>query len=179
MRASSPPEAKRRASRGEQMILFRIGGQLFAISSSAVQEIRSADNIVSVRMDLEHSALRKVRCALHRGKRTVYVVHGGIHLGLPDTGAGLVFLLRNRRAALLVDTIEQMVQVTRLHAVPQAFCHEERTWYRGFITLENTVIPVINPDGLLQQEELALLDAARGITTAGTQESQGPKQLSA
>ena len=63
------------------------------------------------------------------------------------------------RAALLVDGIEKMTGVTRLQSLPQAFCHEERSWYRGLIVAQETVIPVLNPEGLLEAEELSLLDA--------------------
>jgi hypothetical protein len=41
-----------------------------------------------------------------------------------------------------------------------AFCHEERTWYRGLTALDQTVVPVVKPDGFLTPEELFLLDAS-------------------
>ncbi len=39
------PATKSRAPRAEQIILFRISGQLFAISSASVQEVRSVDGL--------------------------------------------------------------------------------------------------------------------------------------
>ena len=41
MRLATP--AKARPAKTEQIILFRVSGQLFAISSASVQEVRSAD----------------------------------------------------------------------------------------------------------------------------------------
>jgi hypothetical protein len=50
--------------------------------------------------------------------------------------------------------------MTRLQALPNAFCHEERLWYRGLTVLEQNVIPVVNPSGFLNADELFQLDAA-------------------
>jgi hypothetical protein len=64
-----------------------------------------------------------------------------------------------------------MSTMTRLQALPQAFCNEERTWYRGVTALDQNVIPVVNPEGFLTSEEIALLEqsqtpAASGVKTA-------------
>jgi len=77
---------------------------------------------------------------------------------LRPTPAGLVFLLRHSRIALLVDGIEKMTTMTRLQALPGAFCHEERIWYRGLTVLDQNVIPVVNSAGFLTAEEISLLD---------------------
>jgi len=53
-----------------------------------------------------------------------------------------------------------MTSMTRLQALPLAFCHEEREWYRGLTALDQTVVPVVKPDGFLTPEELFLLDAS-------------------
>jgi len=50
--------------------------------------------------------------------------------------------------------------MSRLQALPLSFCHEERQWYRGLTALDQTVVPVVHPEGFLSPEELALLDAA-------------------
>jgi hypothetical protein len=50
--------------------------------------------------------------------------------------------------------------MTYLQALPQAFCHEERDWYRGLTALDQTVVPVVRPEGFLSVEELTLLDTA-------------------
>ena len=160
MRVVQQTGRRARVRRAEQMILFRIGNQVFAISANAVQEVRSSDSIAGAEATLTHSELRKVRHVVKRNQRTLYVVHGGTHFGLPAAQSTLVFLLRNQRVALLVDAIDRMASFTSLQALPGAFSNEEREWYRGLVTLENAVIPVVNPDGLLRRNELELLDAA-------------------
>jgi hypothetical protein len=50
--------------------------------------------------------------------------------------------------------------MTRLQALPLAYCHEERSWYRGLTALDQNVIPVVNPEGFLTADEFALLDAS-------------------
>src|SRR5205085_6526174 len=72
----------------------------------------------------------------------------------------LAFVLRNTRTALLVDSIERMTAMTRLQALPLSFCHEERQWYRGLTALDQTVVPVVRPEGFLSDEELRMLDRA-------------------
>jgi chemotaxis signal transduction protein len=67
-------------------------------------------------------------------------------------------VLRRTRTALLIDGIEKMSTMTRLQALPQAFCNEERTWYRGVTALDQNVVPVVNPEGFLTSEEIALLE---------------------
>jgi len=42
-----PPAEKSQQPRTEQIILFRVSGQTFAISSASVQEVRSVDNIAA------------------------------------------------------------------------------------------------------------------------------------
>jgi hypothetical protein len=66
------------------------------------------------------------------------------------------------RVALLIDGIEKMTTMTRLQALPAAYCHEERAWYRGLTVLDQNVVPVVNPRGFLSEEELLLLDLLTG-----------------
>src|SRR5215469_2792051 len=156
MRLTSPP--KPRTARTEQIILFRISGQLFALSSASVQEVRSVDTLAGSAKDISQPALRKVRQTVKRGDMSLYVVNGALHFGLPASPPALVFVLRRTRTALLVDGIEKMTTMTRLQALPLAFCHEEREWYRGLTAIDQTVIPVVRPEGFLSRDELALLD---------------------
>jgi hypothetical protein len=53
-----------------------------------------------------------------------------------------------------------MATMTRLQALPLAYCNEERGWYRGLTALDQNVIPVVNTEGFLTAEEFALLDAS-------------------
>src|SRR5215468_5061934 len=107
LKAASPP-------RTEQVILFRIGSQLFAISSSSVQEVRSVDSLAGSSMEISVPGLQKVRHTVQRGDKSLFVVNGAAHFGLPPTPGALVFVLRQTRTALLVDGIDKMTGMTRL-----------------------------------------------------------------
>lgn len=146
--------------RSEQIILFRIGAQVFALSSSSVQEVRGADSLTGGAAEISAPGVPKVRQFLRRGDRTLFIVSGAAHFGLPASEGILAFVLRNTRTALLVDGIEKMTEMTRLQALPLSFCHEERQWYRGLTALDQTVVPVVRPEGVLSAEDLMLLDAA-------------------
>jgi chemotaxis signal transduction protein len=132
------------------------------MSSTSVQEVRGVDSLSGVAVGITEPTLPKVQHAIRRGDRNLYVVNAALHFGLRPSPAALVFLLRKSRVALLVDGIEKMMTMSRLQALPGAFCHEERVWYRGLTVLDQNVIPVVNPSGFLTSEELSLLDALSG-----------------
>ena len=146
--------------RSEQIILFRIGEQLFALSSSSVQEVRSADSLSGGAYEVSAPGIDKVRQFVRRGPNTLFLVSGAAHFGLSAPDGILAFVLRNTRTALLVDSIEKMTAMTRLQALPLSFCHEERQWYRGLTAVDQTVVPVVRPEGFLSDDELMMLDAA-------------------
>jgi chemotaxis signal transduction protein len=156
MRLAAP--AKASPVRSEQIILFRISGQLFALSSASVQEVRGVDSLWGAATEISAPGLSKVRHVVRRGDKSLFIVNGALHFGLPPSPGTLVFVLRKTGTALLVDRIEKMTTMTRLQALPQSFCHEERNWYRGLTALDQTVIPVVHPEGLLSCEEVALLE---------------------
>ncbi|MGA2427915.1 MAG: chemotaxis protein CheW [Candidatus Acidiferrum sp.] len=155
-----PIPAKAHPVRTEQIILFRVSGQLFAVSSASVQEVRSVDTLAGAAKEIAQAGLRKVRHIVQRGEHALYVVNGAMHFGLPPFAPALVFVLRRTRTALLVDGIEKMTTMTRLQALPQAFCNDERDWYRGVTAIDQTVVPVVKPEGFLTPDELFLLDSS-------------------
>jgi len=159
VRLPSPP--KPQALPAEQIILFRISGHVFAVSSASVKEVRGVDTLAGAAKEISNTRIRKVRHIVQRGDHSLYVVNGAVHFGLPPSPAALVFILRRTRTALLVDGIEKMTSMTRLQALPQAFHHEERDWYRGLTAIEQTVIPVVKPEGFLTPDELLLLDSSQ------------------
>jgi chemotaxis signal transduction protein len=177
----SAAPAKRRAQRSEQIILFRVSGQLFAISSSSVQEVRSADSLAGAAAEISSPVLKKVKHIVRRGDKLLYVVNGAAHFGLPASPSVLVFILRHTRTAVLLDGIEKMSAMTMLQALPQAFCHEERRWYRGITALDQSVVPVVSPEGFLTEEELTLLDAsvapAESLDIAAAETGEGAQAL--
>ena len=154
-----PAPAKPQPVRSEQIILFRVSGQLFAVSSASVQEVRSVDTLAGSAREIPQSEVRKVRHMVQRGEHNLYVVNGALHFNLPPSPAALVFVLRRTRTALLVDGIEKMTTMTRLQALPQAFCNEERNWYRGLTAIDQIVVPVVKPEGFLTPDELFALDS--------------------
>ena len=158
------PAQKPHPVRTEQIILFRCSTQVFAISSASVQEVRSVDSLAGTPQEVNEPSIPKVRHLLRRGERNLYVVNTALHFGLKPAHASLIFMLRKSRTALLIDGIEKMTTITRLQALPHAFCHEERLWYRGLTVLDQSVIPVVNPAGFLTSDELFLLDALAGRT---------------
>ena len=158
MRLAAP--AKSSPAKTEQIILFRVSGQLFAVSSASVQEVRSADSMSGAAMEISAPGLRKVRHVVRRGERSLFIVNGAMHFGLHAAEGALLFVLRKTRTALLIDGIDKMATMTRLQALPLSFCHEERQWYRGLTALDQSIVPVVKPEGFLSPEELALLDAA-------------------
>ncbi|HTQ61658.1 MAG TPA: chemotaxis protein CheW [Candidatus Solibacter sp.] len=159
MHVASPP-LKLQTMRSEQIILFRVSGHLFAVSSASVQEVRSVDSLSGAATEINQPTIRKVRHVLRRGDKALYVINAAVHFGLPSSASGLVFVLRKTRTALLVDGMDKMATMTRLQSLPLAYCQEERHWYRGLTALDQNVIPVVNPDGFLTAEEFALLDAS-------------------
>lgn len=155
-----PAPTKPGPLRSEQIILFRIGEQLFALSSSSVQEVRGADSLSGGAYEISAPGIDKVRQFVRRGANTLFLVSGAVHFGLSAPDGVLAFVLRDTRTALLVDSIEKMTAMTRLQALPLSFCHEERQWYRGLTALDQTVVPVVRPEGFLSADELMMLDAA-------------------
>lgn len=148
----------RRERRPEQVILFSVARQTFAIAAEAVKEIRSTDSIAGIAVDFDNSDIPKVRHLIPRGHRTYYVVNGGGHFHLSSTRPNLALILRQFRGAVLVDAVERMAEVPAVYPLPRAFTGEERTWYRGLAYLEDRIVPVVNPGGFLTHEQIEQLD---------------------
>lgn len=157
--------SSRPTARAEQIILFRVSGQIFAVSSASVQEVRGIDSLTGAAQEIAHPDFPKVKYYFKRGDNSLYVVSAAMHFGLPPAPPALVFVLRRTRTALLIDGIEKMTSMTRLQALPLAFCHEERGWYRGVTALDQVVVPVVKPEGFLTPEDLFVLDAAMSPST--------------
>jgi chemotaxis signal transduction protein len=167
MKIASQEAAKsRRGRRPEQVVLFSVSHQTFAIAAESVQELRSTDSLGGSANEIAHTGISKVRHTFERSHRTYYVVNAGVHFGLPVTRPTLVLILRQLRVAVLVDRIERMAEIPAVHALPLAFVGDERRWYRGLAYLDDHVIPVIEPTGFLRREEFQLLDRASKASAA-------------
>ncbi len=147
-----------RERRPETVILFLVANQMFAIAAQSVQEIRSTDSLAGSAVEFDQAEVPKVRHTIERNRKTYYIVNAGAHFGLPVTRPTLVLILRNIRAAVLVDRIERMAEISAVYALPQAFAGDERRWYRGLAYLDDTIIPVIDPAGFLTTAEFQQLD---------------------
>jgi chemotaxis signal transduction protein len=156
----------------ETVILFEVAKQTFAIAAQSVQEIRSTDSLAGTANEIERPELPKVRHTIERSRRTYYVVNAGVHFRLPVTRPALVLVLRQRRAAVLVDRIDRMAEISAVYPLPLAFTGEERRWYRGLAYLEDLVIPVIDPGGFLTPEDFQRLDRAAN-SSASQREMEG------
>jgi len=156
----------RRTRDPERVILFFVSNHLFAIRAEAVQEIRSTDSLAGAAIEIGNPGLPKVRHAIERGHQTYYVVNACLQFHLPVTRPALALILRQLRVAVLVDRIDRMAEISAVYALPEAFAGDERRWYRGLAYLDDTVIPVIDPEGFLSSEDLACLDQSRDAATA-------------
>ena len=156
---ASSTAAPRRGRHPETVVLFVVANQMFAVAADSVHEIRSTDSIAGAANEIEHPEVPKVRHAIERSGRIYYVVNAGVHFGLPVTRPALVMILRQFRAALLVDRIERMAEISGVHPLPHAFTGGERRWYRGLAYLDDSVIPVVAPKGFLMPQDFQRLDA--------------------
>jgi hypothetical protein len=115
------------------------------------------DSVGGTVVDLDRPVLKKVRHIVERDGRWYYVVSGCEHFHLHPSRPTTVLILRGAPAAVLVDRIEEMAEMRVLLALPQSFCGEERSWYRGLTVLDRKVLPVVNPKGFLTSLELRQL----------------------
>jgi chemotaxis signal transduction protein len=166
--SSSEQKLARRGRARESAILFTISGLPFAIASSAVHEIRSADSLSGSAMEIGRSVVPKVKHLVHRGNRSYFVVNGCAHFGLKAARPTLVLILRDSPVAILVDKIERMADISAPYALPLAFEGEERRWYRGLTYTDDLIMPVVNPAGFLTRHELRALEDALHAAHAET-----------
>ncbi len=150
----------RRLRKPETVVLFVVARQTFAIAAGAVQEIRSTDSLAGAATEIKQPQVPKVTHYFERGRHIHYLVNGTKHFGLPVSRPTLVLILRQRRAAVLVDRIERMTEISSLHALPLAFTGDERRWYRCLAYVDDAVIPVVDPGGFLTAAEVEALDTA-------------------
>ena len=144
----------------EQIILFSVSNQTFAIAASDVQEIRSTDSLSGTAIEIDCPGMPKVRHTIQRARQTYYVVNTALHFALPVSRPSLVLILRQLRAALLVDRIDRMTETSAAYPLPKVFTGEEQIWYRGLIYLDDHVIPIVQPTGFLTSQDFRRLEEA-------------------
>lgn len=140
----------------EDVIVFTIGEFRFAIAAGAVSEIRNTAGLQRLRATGDKMPVQ-VEYTLERDGITHFVVNGARHFYLPLGKSTRVLVLRHTPAAVLVDSTDRMMEISTLHALPLAFDHEERQWYRGLAVLNDEAVPVVNPAAFLSRNEIAIL----------------------
>ncbi len=164
-RVQPKPQAAR-----EDVIVFVVGKFKFAIAANAVKEIRSMDGLQPFTLGGISAQIAKLRYTLERGGTTYFVVDAAQHFSLPASRPSRVMILRNSTTAVLVDETDRIMQISALHALPRAFTHQERSWYRGLTVVNGEVVPVVNHHAFLSKPELEVLSAGlervRGEVTA-------------
>jgi chemotaxis signal transduction protein len=150
--------------RGEALILFNVASHRLAISAQAVEEIRETSDTHPLRV----AGVSTVRQVLKREGKTYYIVDAGTHLGVPASRPTRLLLLREAAIGLNVDSIERMAEVITVQKLPSAFQGAERTWYRGLAIVGTQVVPVINPETLLTQMEMAAQNGGQNLAAPAT-----------
>lgn len=158
-----PPQAH------EDVIVFAVGGFKFAIAAGAVKEIRSMEGLHGFTLGGISAQIAKLTHTLERSGTTYFVVDAAMHFLLPPSRPSRVLILRNVPTGVLVDSTDRIMEITTLHALPRAFTHEERGWYRGLAVVNGAVMPVVNHNAFLNKAELEVLRAGlervRGVVT--------------
>jgi chemotaxis signal transduction protein len=146
----------------EDVILFSAGGMKFVIAANAVDEIRNLDGLQPWKGGFG-AKLAKVKFTLVREKKdhekTYFVVDACPQYNLPPKQGERVLIFRGSGAALLVEHIDRMTQIGAVQPLPRAFSGHERIWYRGLAVIGEQVLPVVNPEPILNKGELAVLQA--------------------
>lgn len=153
----------------EDVIVFVVGGYKFAIAASVVKEIRGMDDLHAFTLGGIAAQIGKLKYTLERNGTTHFVIDAAQHFQLAASQASRVLVLRNAPIGVLVDTTDRIMEISSLHALPRAFTHEERGWYRGLAVVNGVVIPVVNHNAFLNRPELEILreglERVRGVVT--------------
>ena len=153
----------------EDVIVFSVGAYKFAIAASVVKEIRGMEGLTQFTLGGISSKIAKLAFTLERNGISYFVVDAARHFQLPASQPSRVMILRNGVTALLVDITDRILEISSLHALPRAFTHEERVWYRGLAVVNGIVLPVVNHNAFLNKAEFETLSAGlarvRGVVT--------------
>ncbi len=153
----------------EDVIVFSVGEYKFAIAASVVKEIRGMEGLTQFTLGGISAKISKLAFTLERNGTTYFVVDAARHFQLSSSQPSRVMILRNGVTALLVDITDRILEITSLHALPRAFTHDERIWYRGLAVVNGAVLPIVNHNAFLNKAEYDILSSGlervRGIVT--------------
>jgi chemotaxis signal transduction protein len=142
------------------VIVFTVGGFRFAIAANAVSEIRGLEDLRRFSLGTSYLRAAQVDFTVERNGTIYFVVDAARHFRLPPSKPTRVLILRQTAAAIQVDSTDRMMEISVLHALPQAFRGDERNWYRGLAVMDGDVVPVVNHDAFLSKAEMAVLKSA-------------------
>ena len=146
-----------------------VGGFKLAIAAGAVKEIRGMEDLHGFTLGGISAQIAKLKYTLERNGTTYFVVDAAQHFLLPASPGSRVMVLRHTPTGVLVDSTDRIMEISALHALPPAFTHEERGWYRGLAVVNGAVIPVVNHNAFLNRAEIEILRAGlervRGVVT--------------
>jgi chemotaxis signal transduction protein len=153
----------------EDVIVFAVGGFKLAIAAGAVKEIRGMEDLHAFTLGGISAQIAKLKYTLERNGATYFVIDAAQHFQLPPSHGSRVMVLRHTPTGVLVDSTDRIMEISALHALPPAFTHEERGWYRGLAVVNGIVIPVVNHNAFLNRAEIEILRAGlervRGVVT--------------
>ncbi|HEV3315572.1 MAG TPA: chemotaxis protein CheW [Candidatus Angelobacter sp.] len=144
----------------EDVIVFTVGGFRFAIAANAVSEIRGLEDLRRFSLGTSYLRAAQVDFTVERNGTIYFVVDAARHFRLPPSKPTRVLILRQIAAAIQVDSTDRMMEISVLHALPQAFNGDERNWYRGLAVMDGDVVPVVNHNAFLSKAEMAVLKSA-------------------
>jgi len=144
----------------EDVIVFTVGGFRFAIAANAVSEIRGLEDLRRFSIGTSYLRTAQVDFTVERNGTVYFVVDAARHFRLPPSKPTRVLILRQTTAAIQVDSTDRMMEISVLHALPQAFSGDERNWYRGLAVMNGDVVPVVNHNAFLSKAEMAVLKSA-------------------
>ena len=156
-----------RNSPREMVILFSAGGVTFAISASAVEEIRELAGVERLAEEALFLKPPKVTHSFERQGRRYIAVDARVFFHMTSRQATRLMVLRHIRSGVMVDSIQGMQEIEFIHTLPEAFIGEERGWYRGLTVVDGKVVPVMRPDAFLSKAEAILLNSALETATKG------------
>lgn len=155
MKRQVPPVLQQESREG--VIIFFVAGHKFLISASAVKEIRGTEGMTPFTMAGVLRRLEKLQYTLERQGVTYFVIDAARHFSLPASRPSRLLVFRNSPVAVLADSTDRMVEISGIHALPEAFSHEEREWYRGLAMVGQELAPVVNPSAFLTPLEQEVL----------------------
>ena len=156
MRAGRLGRARPAARGTEAIIVFWVGPYRMAINAGALKEIRNEGDLQG-----------------HVGEGGA-ILSAHALFGVPPGRSSRLLVLRRGHTIVRVDRVERMIETGPLRPLPQAFQGAERRWYCGLAMAGETAIPVVNPETLELEAQVAAATElmAEGCTVNTLQEER-------